>query len=851
MKNLFRPAVIGAGLLAVTASAQVPGIITYQGRVTSGGTNFNGQGFFKFALVGPAGTNTFWSHDGTGAGGAAPGGQIGVPVSDGLFSVALGDTSIAGMQAIPASVFTNSDVRLRLWFNDGVNGFAGLSPDQRITAAGYALAAGTLPDGAVGTAQLANSAVIASKIPNATITANKLAPGVLSGTNLTAASIGAAQLADNAVTNPKLADAAVNTAELADSSVTTPKLANTAVTGPKIASGTITWTNLAAPSVRSDHLFDGVVTSNKLADGAITTPKIAAGSVTADKLAPGSIAGTNLAPNSVGSTQLANAVTFESINLGSVNWTGSLGLFVPPQGGGVVQPGGAPRARWVADQAGTDMTLFQFNGQTGAVFQTTASGGALRTWDSLGNALSLLGNGNGGGQFTVYQKVNGVPGVVIDGDEASYDNNVTAGGDVSVYTASGQVGLLLDGSHENAGRIEVRQANGTPYVDIFGRGEANAGEVWLKDSDGTRTVELRGQAGATQAGQMRLFTQNGRTNVILKAQAGSEQGASLQLMERTGIRTVLVDAQDGTGNSGRIELARGNGVNTFVLDAATSANTGAEMSLHKANGTATIELDAEWGEGGAGIVRLFRHQTGNETVSLNGSGSHGGGSVSLFDSRGSNTVSLVAAESATTGSQLLLRNASGTTTVELDGDVSNNGQGGGFLRLRRGDNTTGIALNAHAAGGARVTTQVLEITGGSDLSEQFDVSAGDHPVEPGLVVCIDPEHPGRLRPSHQAYDSTVVGVVSGAGGVSTGMLMGQAGSIADGQHPIALTGRVYCRATATGGAIKPGDLLTTSDEPGRAMKACDGSRTAGAVIGKAMTALPDGEGLVLVLVSLQ
>ena len=68
---------------------------------------------------------------------------------------------------------------------------------------------------------------------------------------------------------------------------------------------------------------------------------------------------------------------------------------------------------------------------------------------------------------------------------------------------------------------------------------------------------------------------------------------------------------------------------------------------------------------------------------------------------------------------------------------------------------------------------------------------------------------------------------------------------------MALTGRVYVRATAANGAIEPGDLLTTSDLPGQAMKVTDYSRAQGAVLGKAMSALPAGEGLVLVLVTLQ
>lgn len=58
-------------------------------------------------------------------------------------------------------------------------------------------------------------------------------------------------------------------------------------------------------------------------------------------------------------------------------------------------------------------------------------------------------------------------------------------------------------------------------------------------------------------------------------------------------------------------------------------------------------------------------------------------------------------------------------------------------------------------------------------------------------------------------------------------------------------------ANTSGGSIAAGDLLTTSDVPGEAMKATDLERAQGAVLGKAMTGLNDGQGLVLVLVTLQ
>jgi hypothetical protein len=134
-------------LIAFDANAQVPGIISYQGKLAVNGTNSAGILAFKFALIAPPlGTPvTLWSHNGTSTAGNEPSGSaVSLAVSHGVYSVNLGDTNIANMTvAIPASAFLNSEVYLRIWVNDGISGFEKLSPDLRITAVGYALVART------------------------------------------------------------------------------------------------------------------------------------------------------------------------------------------------------------------------------------------------------------------------------------------------------------------------------------------------------------------------------------------------------------------------------------------------------------------------------------------------------------------------------------------------------------------------------------------------------------------------------------------------------------------------------------------------------------------------------------
>lgn len=147
-----------------------------------------------------------------------------------------------------------------------------------------------------------------------------------------------------------------------------------------------------------------------------------------------------------------------------------------------------------------------------------------------------------------------------------------------------------------------------------------------------------------------------------------------------------------------------------------------------------------------------------------------------------------------------------------------------------------------------VEVAVLRVTGGCDLAEPFQMS--DMEISRGAVVVIDEDHPGQLKLSERAYDHRVAGIVSGANGVKAGITLHQEGLIEGGQN-VALSGRVYVQADASERAIKPGDLLTTSDTPGHAMKVGDHSAAQGAILGKAMSGLSKGKGMVLVLVSLQ
>jgi len=201
----------------------------------------------------------------------------------------------------------------------------------------------------------------------------------------------------------------------------------------------------------------------------------------------------------------------------------------------------------------------------------------------------------------------------------------------------------------------------------------------------------------------------------------------------------------------------------------------------------------------------------------------------------------------------------GVTGIGIGGGVSgvygrNDGGGYGVFGRTTGGGTAVFGDNTDASGYAgyftgRVSSNILEIRGGSDLAEPFS-SEDEESVEPGTLMVIDENHPGKLRVSDQEYDPKIAGIVSGAGGIRPGLTLQQDG-VTSGPIMVAIAGRVYCMADATNCSIQPGDLLTSSSTPGHVMKATNNERSNGTIVGKAMSTLNEGTGLVLVLVNLQ
>lgn len=175
------------------------------------------------------------------------------------------------------------------------------------------------------------------------------------------------------------------------------------------------------------------------------------------------------------------------------------------------------------------------------------------------------------------------------------------------------------------------------------------------------------------------------------------------------------------------------------------------------------------------------------------------------------------------------------TKLEVDGNVTLTAGSGASITFQDG------------------TVQSTAYTGvvcGGDYAESVDVMGSRTKYEPGDLLVIDPNDPGRFLKSAEAYSTLVAGIYSTKPG-TVGRRETTYAKTDTTPVPMAMMGIVPTKVSTENGAIKTGDLLVTSSTLGYAMKGTDRSRLTGAVVGKALGSLDAGTGVIEVLVTLQ
>jgi hypothetical protein len=393
----------------------------------------------------------------------------------------------------------------------------------------------------------------------------------------------------------------------------------------------------------------------------------------------------------------------------------------------------------------------------------------------------------------------------------------------------------------------------------FGQGQGPKGGV-ITVKDGWMSVQGAGEA-RLSAGQeapggafppnMRL-TGNGKLAVEISAHAdptGNLSNATVCL-EGASARLRMRDANgndhtllDGAGGNLWLGGKAADGDVVMFKNGETDNRNAAKATIHLDGNASRITLRSAQHE-----ERLFIDGA-NGDVWLGGKNASGDLMLYHTDEQQNRDSAKATIRLNGGAGQIVMRAATGEDRILVDaskGDVWLGGKdvSGDIMLFHEDeeDNRNSAKATVRLNGGSGDV-----VLRNADCAEDFDI-AGEAAVEPGTVMVIDAD--GRLSACSRPYDRCVAGVVSGAGDLKPGIVLGRQPDI-PGRRPIALTGRVWCRVEASSAPIETGDLLTTSCLPGFAMKAVEPTRAFGAVIGKALAPLAGGQSLIPVLVALQ
>ncbi len=395
-------------------------------------------------------------------------------------------------------------------------------------------------------------------------------------------------------------------------------------------------------------------------------------------------------------------------------------------------------------------------------------------------------------------------------------------------------------SNTNAGFVGIRrstQVSGAEYFGIQAPVPSGYGGMYIR-TDGTTALPFygykAGAAGETAWTYLDGATGDWRVNADGDRMVVTDTGlVGIGTLTPTGKLTV----ENGAANPGIQITHAGTGPALRVLDAADTL----DISQNAIN----TEGDGFFGD------PLYLNNNTPQNVIIGGGGGHcgiGTGVAGLpvveLQVDGGDDASLA----NTTGGYIVIGATNGPNIVFDNNEfmARNNGaQSTLYINHEGGDVQFG-----QGGGTCTVYVPVLAITG-ADVAEKFPTRQSPDEIKPGMVMELDPQNPGNLRIAAGSYNRRVAGVVSGAGDIPVGAILGNLPGH-ENSPAIALSGRVYVMCDAGSAAIGVGDLLTTSETPGHAMKAVDYPRAQGAIIGKAMSELKAGEkGMVLVLVNLQ
>jgi hypothetical protein len=393
---------------------------------------------------------------------------------------------------------------------------------------------------------------------------------------------------------------------------------------------------------------------------------------------------------------------------------------------------------------------------------------------------------------------------------------------------------LVTGGHGKNGALSVRDKKAKEAIRVavteteavinFGRTDRPA-RVRLFGSKKKETVKLTASDATLVLGGNGV---HGKVSVLGKS--------GDPVFEAFGTDDESIIGAGQEGQAGRLTLYDGQGEPSVNL---TADGATLELGGNGVHGKVSV-----LGKSGDPVFEAF----GTDDESIIGAGQEGqAGRLTLYDGRGEPTVNLTA-----DGATMVLGGSGADGTLSVCGAdgipvaevlafateaVIGIGQSGrpGRISVFDGNQAEVVRIDGQNGGDIWIAN--------GDCAEEFDAVGPE--LLPGTVVVLAGSD--AIEASAKAYDRRVAGVISGAGAYRPGLVLDRRASRA-GRATVAILGKVHCLVDADAGAIEVGDLLTSADTGGHAMRASDPQRAFGSVIGKAMAPMASGKGLLPILV---
>ena len=507
---------------------------------------------------------------------------------------------------------------------------------------------------------------------------------------------------------------------------------------------------------------------------------------------------------------------------------------------------------------------------SGIYGETPSTSSKNAVWgEALGSGSGIFGRSATG--YGVYGTSTGI-------DTRGIYGEVTGWYSIGVYgkaTSTAVDGIGVRGDSDSNYGVQGYSTNG---IGVYGTGKLGGIQGKLASY-----VNINGKLGGTDTATI-IYEENGTLDLwITGTDLVKKYGAFGQLNSTTfgalGFKqtgTSVPDNEHGVYGQTNTKYAAIKGLNSKVDIAGDDLNPGVMgVSFHGAgiyglglNGSKYAIYAKTSGVNAGDAIRAEISTSGNihqaiwGTTAGTGAGVMGGsigGAGVVGGSNGNDTSTTPTANFPGKAIYALADGLAATNQVVYFGKITNapDGSHAKYLTWLQTGNNRKFSVDSN--GNVWSATRVYGAAYHSKYADIAEwIKASEKGLEAGDVVAFDANNAKQIKMSDGSYNRLVAGVISTNPsflGNYSNEVMGDVTENKEkrmeemGNVKLAIAGQVPCKVTAENGAIEIGDLLTTSNTPGYAMKATDPK--IGTILGKAMESLASGKGKIVVLLTLQ